>query len=215
MGSILVDGREVQCDAVVRADKRYKFTALPKRTETRAILYHWTGGRGLGPQVHRTLQERGLSVHFNIDPNGDVWQYADCALRCSHAGVANGWSVGVEMTNAAGPALIQGDAPRAVVVENIHGKDVRHTTFTAAQVHSAIELGQSVCTAYGLPLVVPLDETGDVFSTVLPTAVRDHWRGILGHLHVSDAKRDCGLSLLRAFAALATREMNGLVGPAQ
>lgn len=201
MGTVLVDGREVRCEARVKRDPRFTFTGLARREATRCVVLHWTGGRRGGPAVFRTLQTRGLSVQFSIDSDGQIWQFCDAALRCSHASGANSWSIGVEITNPAQPKQAFGDAPRAVVVETIHGQDLQHTTFTAEQMTAALALTQALCKAYGLPLAVPMDGH-DVLATQAPKAVLDSFRGVLGHLHVTKRKVDPGLAILRAVAAL-------------
>jgi N-acetyl-anhydromuramyl-L-alanine amidase AmpD len=200
MGTVLVDGREVRCQAVVKHDQRFTFSGLARRTETRAVCLHWTGGRRGGPAVFRTLQTRGLSVQFNVDPDGTIWQFCDAALRCSHASGANSWSIGIEMTNPAQAKQAFGDAPRAVVVESIHGQDVQHTTFTVEQVTSAIALVETLCKAYGLPLAVPMDGRA-VLSTAMTKAQQDTFRGVCGHLNLTTRKIDPGLAILRAVAA--------------
>lgn len=200
MGTVLVDGREVRCQAVVKREPRFTFAGLAKRESTRAVVLHWTGGRRGGPAVFRTLQTRGLSVQFNIDPDGTIWQFCDASMRCSHATGANSWSIGVEMTNPAQPKQATGDVPRAVVVESIHGRDVKHTTFTAEQVAAALALVETLCKAYGLPLAVPMDGRG-VLSTVVPKAQLAAFRGVIGHLHTTLRKIDPGIAILRAVAA--------------
>lgn len=209
MGAILVDGREVTVSAVVRADRKLKFSALAKRTETRCVVLHHTGGSGLASQVHRTLTERALSVHFLIEPDGTIWQYADAAQRCAHAAGANPWSVGVEIVNPAREIQVGNDAPRQVVVESIHGHDVRHTTFTADQVRSALALTEALCKAYGLPHDVPMD-SGDVAARVLSKAELETFRGVLGHLHLTERKTDPGLAVLRAIVAHGEPRAAGL-----
>ncbi len=201
MGTVLVDGREVRCEAVVRREPRFTFAGLARRTETRCICLHWTGGRRGGPSVFKTLQKRGLSVQFSIDSDGAIWQFCDAQLRCSHAAGANSWSIGIEMTNPAQPKQAFGDAPRAVVVENIHGQDLQHTTFTAEQMAAALALTQTLCKAYGLPLAVPMDGR-DVLSTQAPKELLGSFRGVIGHLNVTTRKVDPGLAVLRAVAAL-------------
>lgn len=200
MGSVLVDGREVRCQAVVKRDPRFTFYGLAKRESTRAVVLHWTGGRRGGPAVFRTLQTRGLSVQFSIDPDGMIWQFCDAALRCSHATGANSWSIGIEMTNPAQPKQAFGDAPRAVVVESIHGRDVRHTTFTADQMTAALALVEALCKAYGLPLAVPMDGR-DVLGTVMGKEQMATFRGVCGHLNLTARKIDPGIAILRAVAA--------------
>lgn len=192
LNRIMVGGSEVACDATVVIDPRYQFPALGRRTETRAVVLHWTGGRGLASQVHRTLVQRNLSVHFCIDPDGGVYQYADAALRCSHAGLANAWSIGIEIVNPATPGSTGELVPRALETETIHGLRAKHSAFTGAQVAAALTLTSACCKAYGLPVRSP-DHAG-----VLSLAELAGFRGVLGHLHISQHKRDPGLSILRA-----------------
>lgn len=205
MHTFLVDGREAEITVPVRASKELKFSALGKRTETRAVVCHHTGGRRGVEGIFQTLQERGLSVHFVIESDGTIWQLADAALRCAHAGTANGYSVGIEIVNHAGPKNLPRDALREVVREEIHGVERDATTFTVAQVQSALALTHALCRAYGLPHRVP-EEEGKLITTVLPKEVRDEYRGVLGHFHVKETKRDPGLVVLRAIQALPVRK---------
>jgi N-acetyl-anhydromuramyl-L-alanine amidase AmpD len=184
---ILSGGREVKCDAPVRATRDLKFQALAKRTETRAVVLHWTGGRGLAPQVYRTLQARGLSVHFCVEPDGTVWQFADCDRRCSHAGTANGWSVGLELVNPAGPVA---DGGRALETSTIHGHTFQHASFTAAQTRSALAVTRAICGAWGVPYAARAGET------VMGAKELGEFRGVLGHYELSMAKRDPGRRIL-------------------
>ncbi len=212
MGHILVDGREVACEADVRADSHLKFTALNRRTETRAFCVHHTGGLGLAKQVFRTLTERALSVHFCVEPDGTIWQYADAALRCSHAGTANSWTIGVEVVNHAGRKRI-GAEKRPLLIERIHGRDITHVGFTVEQMTATLALAKAVCGAYGLPFEVPMDGH-DVASTVLSDEAMKTFRGVIGHLHVKETKTDPGLAILRAIAAIGPRAEFGPTGRA-
>lgn len=200
MGTVLVDGREIRCEARIRREPKFTFTGLARRTETRGVCLHHTAGRRGGPAVFRTLQTRGLSVQFCVNTDGEIWQFCDAALRCSHATGANSWSIGVEIVNPAQPKQAFGDSPRAVVVENIHGQDVQHTTFTADQMVAALALTETLCKAYGLPLAVPMDGH-DVLSTAAPRTTLDGFRGVVGHLQLTTRKVDPGLAILRAVAA--------------
>jgi N-acetyl-anhydromuramyl-L-alanine amidase AmpD len=186
--TVLVDSREVPCAVRVDRDPALRFEALARRTETRAVVLHWTGGSGLAPQVFRTLQQRKLSVHFCVEPSGRVVQYADASLRCAHAGAANGWSIGVEIVNPASPAKTTGQRQ---VAETIHGKRVRYGAFTDAQLAATLDLTEALCRAYGLPLSAPSATTA-----LSPSELRTV-RGVLGHLHITRAKLDPGLEVLR------------------
>ncbi len=192
MGDIIINGRAVPLCSEVRTwhDTELGFAALGKRTETRAVGLHWTGGEGGGAQVHRVLKSRGLSVQFFIDQLGVIWQYADASSRCAHIGLANGYTVGIEIANRATPA-VNAKWPRDVYPERVHGKSFKCTAFYPAQVKAATELTQALCKAYGLPYETPASDT------VLSPAELKAVRGVLAHFHVSRRKVDCGTRLLR------------------
>lgn len=226
MSYILVSGREVACDApvILWEQSGLRFDALGKRTETRAVIIHHTGGVGMAPQVFRTLKTRtdkrgkllGLSVHFCIEPNGNVYQFADADRRCAHAGSVddrngdgiqlsgNACSIGIEVVNPASMMASTRGIRRALVREEIHGVEQVATAFTAEQVASTLALTRTLCAAYGLPLEVAMDGE-DVLSTVMPEHEFKNFRGVLGHLHLTTRKRDPGLAILRSIAALTRR----------
>ncbi len=184
MGEIVIDGRPVAIAAQVNS--QFRFESLGRRTETKAVVLHWTGGEGGGAQVFRVLKERGLSVHFLIDRQGVVWQYADAALRCAHVGPGNARTIGIEMTNAAnGKSTVY-----PPYVETIHGKRFRCTPFSPEQTATAKVLVKALCDAYGLPFATPS------ISTVLEPKVLREYRGVLGHFHFTRRKVDPGNKLL-------------------
>jgi N-acetyl-anhydromuramyl-L-alanine amidase AmpD len=189
---ILSRGFEVECEAPVRATRDFKFQALGRRAETRAVVLHWTGGRRGAAGVFETLRERGLSVHFVVEADGTVWQFADCDRRCSHAGPANGWSIGIEIVNPAGATLSAKDSAdgRTVAECSIRGRRVRHASFTAAQTRSALALTRAVCAAWGLPFRARAGE-----GTATARELAD-FRGVLGHYEISDQKTDPGRGIL-------------------
>jgi N-acetyl-anhydromuramyl-L-alanine amidase AmpD len=226
MAHIMVSGREVACDApvILWEESGLLFEALGRRTETRCVVLHHTGGAGMAPQVFRTLKTRAdkrgrlmnLSVHFCVEPNGNVYQYADADRRCAHAGSVddtnndglqlsgNSCSVGIEVVNPASSMASTRGIRRALVREEIHGVEQVATAFTSEQVASTIALTRSLCSAYGLPLDVPMDGE-DVLATVMPEHDFKAFRGVCGHLNLTTRKRDPGLAILRSIAAISRR----------
>lgn len=196
MSTILVRGEPVHVDAEVRTDPTLRFAALGKRTETRAVVWHWTGGEGGGRQVFNVLQSRGLSVHFTIDQLGVIWQYADADAYCSHASGANGFAVGVEISNRANGLGQHAKWIRDVDFDTVHGRKAPHTCFYSAQVASAKALAVALSRAYGLPFNVP------IATTVCSKAELSTFRGHLGHYHLSERKRDPGTELMREIASI-------------
>lgn len=213
MHAFLLDGREAEVTVPVHASRDMKFTALAKRTETRTVICHHTGGvRGVAG-VYETLQERGLSVHFVIESDGKIWQLADAAYRCSHAGTANSFSVGIEIVNPARAKKLPKDVDREIVLEEIHGIEAKATTFTVPQVQSALALTHALCRAFGLPHRVP-ERDGKLVAEILTAEEGRTFRGVSGHFHWKGTKRDPGTLLLNAIKALpCRREGNGSMVP--
>ena len=189
MNDILVSGRAIPVKSFVHRSPSLTFNR-GLRTETRAVALHWTGGEGGGEQVHRVLRERGLSVQFFVDQEGHIWQYADASARCAHIGLANGYTVGIEIANRAN-GTPNAKWPREVYEERLHGETFKCSAFYPAQVAAVTELTQTLCKAYGLPYEAPASDT--VLSATELRAVR----GVLGHFHVSRRKVDPGTLLLR------------------
>lgn len=211
MGFIVAGGRQIEVPELVVETWRYQpklgFPRMRPRKETRAVVAHWTGGVGKHEQVFRTLVERNLSVHFVVDPDGSCFQHCDADMLAAHCKGANQFSVGIEIVNPATTSNVE-TPPRTLLRENIHGVDITYTAFYPAQVKAALLLVQALCAHYELPVDVPM-VGGDVASTVLPATQLASYRGVLGHLHVSPQKTDCGLMLLRAVHALQTRGKDG------
>lgn len=217
-GHIIVGGRPVACAVPVEpwTVSKLGFPGLKPRRRTDLIVLHWTGGEGGAERVHRTLRERGLSVHFVIDQLGHITQHCDADTLAAHAKGMNDRSVGVEIVNRA-DANQNGMPPRPLLKERINGRDITYTAFLPAQVRAAISLCLSLCEAYGLPFDVPrIAPGGDVIARSATEAEFQAFRGIVGHFWRTHAgKSDCGLGLLRAIAAFDTRASIGLSGPAQ
>ncbi len=210
MGKVIVAGQPVECRASVttwQERPELGFKRLKMRAETRAVVWHWTGGTGGADQVHRTLVARGLSCHFLIEPGGRIVQFADTATHAMHAGQANPWSIGVEMVNPATP-YNRGADYRDLVRETIHGVETRATTFTAKQFVAALALAETLEDAYELPATVPM-LNGGVYAEVVPEPVMARFSGHVAHYMLNAQKRDCGLALMRCLAARPLRGQNG------
>lgn len=207
MGHIVIGGEQYTVDALMLTWKEsgWHFPALRHRRETRTVCWHHTAGEGGAERVFRTLLQRKLSVHFVIERDGRVVQYADTEARCSHAGSANGHSIGVEVVNRADMRPVANGVRRELVREVIHGDERITTTFLAPQVRSALALAEVLSEAYHLPMAVPM-EGSDVLATVMSEPVADVFIGHTGHFHWSRAKTDPGLALLRAIAAHSARK---------
>ncbi len=220
MSVIIVSGKEVACGApvVLWSESGLRFDALGKRSSTSAVIIHHTGGSNLAPGVMSTLKTRrdkatgkllNLSVHFVVEPNGVVYQFCDADRRCAHAGGAddtnqdgvrvsgNSTTIGIEVVNPATRNAPTRGIARPLADDRIHGHRHVMTGFTSAQTASVIALCESICLAYGLPRVVPMDGD-DVLATVMPENEFKSFRGICGHLHLTSRKVDPGLAIFDA-----------------
>ena len=226
MSYIIVNGKEVSCSApvILWEDSGLRFDGLMVRTDTRSVVLHHTGGSGMAAQLLRTLKTRTdkrgkvmrLSVHFCVEPNGNVYQFCDTNRRCAHAGSVddtngdglqasgNAYSVGIEVVNPASPVASTRGIRRALVREEIHGIEQVATAFTSEQVASILALTGALCSAYGLPFDVPMDGP-DVLATVIPESDFVNFRGVCGHLNLTSGKRDPGLAILRSIASMTRR----------
>lgn len=217
-GYIIVGGRHVPCGVPVEhwTTNGLGFPGLRPRVRTDLVTLHWTGGEGGAEQVHRTLRQRSLSVHFVIDQLGHVTQHCDANMLAAHAKGMNDKSVGVEMVNRADnePNRMP---KRPLLKERINGRDITYTAFLPAQVRSAIMLSLALCEAYKIPFDVPrVAPGGDVIPRNATPEEFASFRGVVGHFWWNTVgKSDCGLSMLRAVAAFDVRAEHGPYGPAE
>lgn len=188
------------------------FRGLRAREDTRYIVLHWTAGVGLARQVFATLARKRLSVHFVVEPDGTVYQFAETDRLCQHAGKiddgdgdghqasGNRYSIGIEIVNPANTMVLARGVERQAIREVIHGQERIYSSFTSAQVVAVLELVEHLCGEWRLPMVVPMLGS-DVLSTVMGEAAFADFRGVLGHLHLTMSKSDPGLAVLRAVHA--------------
>jgi N-acetyl-anhydromuramyl-L-alanine amidase AmpD len=218
--TLLIDGKEIPVNARVIRDDALQFRALPRRRNTDAVMLHWTGGTNLGPTVFKVIRGRGLSVHLLIEPGGTVYQYCDLDRLCSHGGKvddtdhdglqesANRCTIGIEIVNPANDQIIERGVRRSLVRETIHGHERVASSFTPEQTDTALSLVATICGYYGLPVAVPMSG-GDVLTTVMDENAFGKFRGVVGHYMTKSTKRDPGLAIMRAVAALPLRGLNG------
>ncbi len=169
-----------------------------RREPIRAILLHHQGGEGGAGQLfnvlnggresRRTGRPIYLSVHFSVDREGRVTQHADLETVCLHAGIANDFTVGIEIANKGrAPASIR--VPREVYADEAHGKTIQFLRFSSAQVGAVYDLTSDLCALLRLPHEFPI-EAGRVARRLLSKSELSAHRGLLGHMHVSRRKID-------------------------
>ncbi len=77
--------------------------------EKRGFIIHHTGGRGDVGGVVSTLQQRGLSVHYVIDREGQIHQLLPSGARGSHMKRGQGIGEGLSNANTEGVEIIAKD----------------------------------------------------------------------------------------------------------
>lgn len=156
-------------------------------------VLHWTGGEGDGPRVHRVLHDRGLSIHFALDREGVIWQYADPGLTaCAHVGKsANPVSWGVEVVDygwvAKGARVPARGVPRERYEAVIQGQKMTVADYLPDQYCALGALCDVVCDTLGIPRVVWPGP-----SELAPWSELGAFTGMCGHMHISRRKADPG-----------------------
>lgn len=175
-----------------------------RREPLRAIVLHWTGGIGDPAQVYRTLRSRvtpnapeGLSIHYVVGSDGLVVQMASENLVCLHAGLANEWSIGIEVVCPGFPGTLQAkEAARGVhrdlYRDSLRGRWVRMLDYTARQQEAVVVLVEALCDAFSIPKRVPCEKDGSLARRKLTSPELANFSGVLGHYHAHDQKMDPG-----------------------
>jgi len=184
----------------------------PRREPVRAIVLHWTGGAGGPAAVYRTLRTRsgprspdGLSIHYVVGTDGETVQMAPLSLVCLHAGIANEWSVGIEIVS---PGFPMGTAHerekksgvrREVYADKLKTSrrtGVRMLDFTEAQTAAAMLLVETLCDSLKLPRRVPIEADGALARRELRPEELARFAGVMGHYHCHPTKLDPGTAIL-------------------
>jgi len=135
----------------------------PRTEPIEGGVIHHQGGEGDADNVFHVLNARPrkkrkgfiyLSVHFEIDQNGLITQYADLDTVCKHAGNANGWSWGVEIANR-GRGTPSRRWPRHDYLDTMHGRKMRFLAFYDAQHKACLALAKAVHTILGIDTRIP------------------------------------------------------------
>lgn len=168
-----------------------------RKEPIRAVALHYTASEGRPARVYNTLRTRknkkgeplNLGIHFTLDSDGTIVQHADLAHVVQHIGRANSWTVGIEVVNR---AVGVADRPlrREVIEQTIHGRKGKFLKYTPEQEAALKTLVKDLCTILGLPLSYPKDAEGRLVAGVVGDSVAATFRGVMGHFHVSDQKRD-------------------------
>ena len=142
--------------------------------------------------------ERGLSVHFLIDNNGDIYQTLDLVECGFQAAGVNEISIGVELCSR-GDKLdltptqteLYRQFPREKVTCEINGHQWLSWNYTKEQFDAMVALGRTLARVVpGLSQTYPQGGDGEpVWGTLPDPRV---YSGYLGHYHVTNQKWDPG-----------------------
>lgn len=182
----------------------------PRKVPIRRIVLHWTGGQGDAAQLFRVLRKTigprtpdGLSVHYGVQSDGLLTQYAPDSLVCLHAGEVNDDSIGFEVTCPGYPgSASRAEAKRGIVrteyVDRIRGRRIRMLDYTAAQMATVTREVERLCAHHGIPRRVPTEADGSLMRRQMTPRELAAYAGILGHYHCHDEKNDPGTAPLEA-----------------
>ena len=163
----------------------------------RAVLIHWTAGSGSLERLFNVLRTNvgpktpdGLSVHYGIEADGDHESWVPEELQALHAGIANPWTVGIEVSNPGFPGKAwTAEQKRGVVrtayTDRLHGRRVSMLGFTDEQYEKLEWLVRDICKRHGLPYDYPREADGSLMKRCMTPAEWRVFRGVCGHYHVS------------------------------
>ena len=213
---LIIGGELVPLSLDVRGARLFRdtgleFTPLNTRCLARVkpvdlITVHDQAGEGNGKRLYRVLLKRRLSVHFQIQNDGVIYQYCDPLLvSCAHMGPGNRRSIGIEVQNAVFPPFPPGERHRlrAFLRGVVTGKERmfgrprvrelyrgRERTVLGHFAPQQVALKELVLVllrkCLDVPPRLPLDGEGGVTGDRLPA----DWQGVASHLNFTDSHVD-------------------------
>lgn len=159
-----------------------------------SIVLHHTAGEGDGSAIFKTLIRRKLGVHFTINRDGVIIQHADLETATFHAGLANNFSVGIEIASRGVAPSLPGKK-REEYDDEVRGRKRRFLRFYDSQTEATRSLCKDLCTLLNLPFTFPMDGKRVSRETLTKAELTAH-KGLLGHLHISARKIDPSPHLL-------------------
>jgi hypothetical protein len=165
------------------------------------FVVHWSDTL-TAKSCYDVLEKRGLSVHFIIDNDGQIYQSVNTNESAYHAGEVNKFSIGVEVSCATELKYQQYykskcGLERPIWDSIVHGKRCKVLGFYPVQIEALEVLLKSVCTFYNIPFQVPTDQKGNLIKTVYSDILTQKFSGICGHYNLTVQKEDpSGLDFL-------------------
>ncbi len=168
------------------------------------IVTHWDVALSAS-SCYKILKNKGISSHFAIDNDGTIYQMVDTQNIAWHAGNrgVNNTSIGIDFSNAYYTKYQKyyekkGFGSRPVLGDSkVHGRTLKeHLGYYPVQIEAYKALVKCLSEHYDIPLVCPLDNNGDLLTTVHPPSKKANWHGVVSHYNLTDGKIDCaGLPL--------------------
>lgn len=217
-GSAIVQAKEVEENIIFKPGSNKNTRKHSDPDNPGALLpwhglgIHWTGGERGAAGVSATLEARELSIHFVLEPSGQLVQMADLATKCAHIGSpGNDRFVGLE-TSCRGfatkedwaeaakvdPTLreredIDWETPRDTYTDKIGGHKANFAGFNREQIVSIIWLADTLAQVCHFPRTIPArvitDKELEATNWPLPN-IQDFIVELEGQLWLPDFSRD-------------------------
>jgi len=168
------------------------------------VVTHWDAALS-ADSCFRILKKRGISSHFVIDNDGTIYQMVDTQHIGWHAGIreVNKNSIGIDFSDAYYTKyqnwyVRRGFGERPVLEGvKMHGRTLDpFLGYYPVQLEAYKALLKGLSEHYGIKLECPLDENGELLSTVDDTAAAGDFEGVVAHYHLTRRKKDtAGLEL--------------------
>ena len=183
-----------------------------KPREVNMFVNHWDVCLS-AESCAKVLNRRGISVHFNIDNDGTIYQLLDTQHGAWHAGNSNHKSIGVEISN--GYYLkyqdwyVKNGFGERPVIENatIRGKKMKpFLGFYPVQLEAVKALWMAMHKGWDIPLVSIESGDSDFMTSDSYDArcSRGNFKGFVSHYHQTSKKIDCaGLDIVKMLRELA------------
>ena len=183
----------------------YDYSGKPDRKPTN-FTNHWDVCLS-SEACARVLNRRGVSIHFNIDNDGTIYQLLDTQHGAWQAGhwYGNKHGIGVEISNAfytkyQGWYEKNGFGPRPVVAKGdavVHGQGLQeHLGFYPIKIEALKKLWKALHLGLDIPLDFPKNADGSLCTTVHPDVTGGTFKGFNNHYNFTRKKIDCaGLPL--------------------
>jgi endonuclease YncB( thermonuclease family) len=159
-------------------------------------VLHWTAAENPGNRVFSTLTTRNISVHFAMDPDGKVWQFADPGLVYTlNAGESLGritWAIEIANYGAASPSNIpESGRDRETYQFTVHGQEITVADFYPIQYTNIFELCNLIHNNLNIAKIAYTSP-----HELVPWSKLRNLTGLVGHYHAADNKADPGSRLL-------------------